>query len=52
MCILFQHRTLLRLRSLQPPRGSSALLLSHVPPVAALQRHNVDRATIGYKKSV
>lgn len=52
MCILFQHGTLLRLRSVQRSRGSSALLLSHVPPMVALPRHDIERATIGYEKSV
>lgn len=36
------HRPLLRLRSLQPPRRPSALLLSRVPPMAALRRHDVE----------
>ena len=52
MYIVFQHRALLRLCSVQPPRRSSAPLLSHVPPMVALHRHNVERATIGYQKSV
>lgn len=52
MCIVFQHRALLRLCSVQRPCGTSGLLLSHVPPMVALHRHDVKRATIGYQKSV
>lgn len=51
-CVLFQHRPLLCLRSLQPSRRPSGILLSYISLLAALQWHDIERAEIGQRKSV